>query len=160
MTFPEHMLYGGGLRDGAIPLRLANYPPVITCFRRFLGAHGRERATAAVAARRRPHPRARGMAAHAEAAPRAGSSIREPVAVAAGSGGQRGWGRSWGYFRTAPQASASTGCATRCDAGGCPSTSRKFAEAYSPGKDKKIPGVSPGRVSYYALARPIDIPQR
>ncbi len=37
-------------------------PPVITCFRRVFGAHGSERATAAVETRRHPPPRARGMA--------------------------------------------------------------------------------------------------
>ena len=34
------MRYGGGLQEGAVPLRLAHYPPVITCFRSFLGAQG------------------------------------------------------------------------------------------------------------------------
>ncbi len=42
MTVPERMLYGGGRQDEAVPLRLANYPPVITCFWCFLGAHGSE----------------------------------------------------------------------------------------------------------------------
>ena len=43
-------------------------PPVITCIRGFLRAHGSEQATAAGEPR---GPRARGMAAHADAAPRA-----------------------------------------------------------------------------------------
>ncbi len=38
-----------------MPLRLADYPPVITCFRRFLGAPGSERATAAGEACRHAH---------------------------------------------------------------------------------------------------------
>ncbi len=42
MTFPERMRYGGGSQDVAVPLRLAHYPLVITCFRRFLGAHWSE----------------------------------------------------------------------------------------------------------------------
>ncbi len=47
MTFPQHMLYDEGRQDEAVPLWLANYPPVITCLRGFLGAQGSERATAA-----------------------------------------------------------------------------------------------------------------
>ena len=47
-------------------------------------------------------PRARGMAAYAEAAPRAGAPRREPVAVVPGrgiqhGGGRRCWGRPWTY---------------------------------------------------------------
>ncbi len=42
ITFPKRMRYGGGLRDEAVPLRLANYPLVITCFRCCLVAHGSE----------------------------------------------------------------------------------------------------------------------
>ncbi len=84
MTFPSRMLYGGGLRDEAVPVRLANYPPVITCFRCFLGAPGSERSTAAAEASRmarkqkpsrvRERPTGRGMQ-H--------------------GGGRRGWGRRW-----------------------------------------------------------------
>ena len=37
----------GGRHDVAVPLRLANYSPVITCFRCCLGTPGSERATAA-----------------------------------------------------------------------------------------------------------------
>ncbi|MEE9149640.1 MAG: hypothetical protein V3U27_19845, partial [Candidatus Tectomicrobia bacterium] len=81
-------------RDGAVPLRLANYPLRDHLFSKFPWSAGSERAAAAVEARRRrPPPRARGMAAHAEAAPQARSSLREPVAVAAGSGRQRGGGQ-------------------------------------------------------------------
>ncbi len=47
MTFPKRMRYGGGCQERAVPLRLAHYPPVITCFRHFLGAHRSERTTAA-----------------------------------------------------------------------------------------------------------------
>ncbi len=82
MTFPSRMLYGGGLQDVAVPLRLAHYPPVMTCFRRLLGAPGSERSTAAV--------EARGMAAHAEAAPRAGAPLRPLAAAAPGHGMQNG----------------------------------------------------------------------
>ncbi len=66
----------------------------------------RERSTAAgEACGRRQPPRARGMAAHAEAAPRAGAPRRQLAAVAAGSGRQRGggwrcWGRRWGGLQT------------------------------------------------------------
>jgi len=49
------MLYGEGLRDEAVPLRLAHYPPVITCFRCCLETPGRERATAAGEACRHAH---------------------------------------------------------------------------------------------------------
>ncbi len=49
------------------------------------GGGRQERATAAVEARsRRPTPRARGMAAHAEAVPRAGAPCRQQAAVAPG----------------------------------------------------------------------------
>ncbi len=41
--------------EGAVPLRLAHYPPVITCFRRVLEAPGSERATAAGEARHHAH---------------------------------------------------------------------------------------------------------
>ncbi len=95
MTFPERMLYGGGLQAVAVPLRLAHSPPVITCFQSFLGTHGSERATAVVEASR-TQPRVRGMAAQAEAAPRAGAAHLEPVAVVPGSGRQRGGGRATG----------------------------------------------------------------
>ncbi len=55
MTFPERMRYGVGFQEGAVSLLLANSPPVITCFRRFLEAHGSERATAAGEASRHAH---------------------------------------------------------------------------------------------------------
>ncbi len=92
MTVPECMRYGDGRQDKAVPLQLAHSPPVITCFRRFLGAHGSERATAAGEASRY---------AQAEAAPRAGAPCRQPEAEAPGRGMQRGgrrrgWGRRWG----------------------------------------------------------------
>ncbi len=79
MTFPERMLYGGGLQDEAVHLRLAHYPPVITCFRCCLGAHGSEQATAAGDARRRrpPHGGARrSRAACGSAPPAAGGCVR------------------------------------------------------------------------------------
>ncbi len=95
------MLYGEGLWDGAVPLRLAHYPPVITCFRCFLGAHESERATAAGEARRH--------------APTAWQRTQKPRRVrerpagsrwlaAPGSGRQRGgwwrcWGRRGGFLR-------------------------------------------------------------
>ncbi len=50
MTFPERMLYGGGLRDGAVPLWLVDYPPVMTCFRSFLVSLERMVASDATAA--------------------------------------------------------------------------------------------------------------
>jgi len=47
VTFPSRMRYGGDLWDGAVPLRLAHCPPVITCLLRFLGAPVSEGGTAA-----------------------------------------------------------------------------------------------------------------
>ena len=55
MTFLSRMRYAGGRQDEAVHLRLANYPPVITFFRSFLGAHGSKRATAAGEASRHAH---------------------------------------------------------------------------------------------------------
>ncbi len=91
MTFPQRMRYGSGRQDEAVHLRLANYPPVITCFRSFLGAQGASK----------PPPRASRMAAPAEAAPRAGAPLRQLAAAAPGrgrqhGGGRCGWGRRWG----------------------------------------------------------------
>ncbi len=81
MTFPSRLRYGGGLQAVAVPLRLAHYPPVITCFRGFFGAYGSERATAVGEARR-----------HAPAAWRARRSSAA-CGSAPGSGMQRGGGR-------------------------------------------------------------------
>ncbi len=40
---PSRLPYGGGRQDVAAPMRLANSPPVITCFRSCLVAHGSKR---------------------------------------------------------------------------------------------------------------------
>ena len=57
--FPPAHAVCGGRQEGTVPLRLAHYPPVITCFRGFLGAHGSERATAAGELSRHAHTAAR-----------------------------------------------------------------------------------------------------
>ena len=38
MAFHKRMRYGGGLQDEAVPLRLVNYPPVITWRARLVAA--------------------------------------------------------------------------------------------------------------------------
>ncbi len=70
-----------------------------------------ERATAAVAASRsRPLPRARGMAAHAEAAPRVVAARRQPAAAAPGRCMQRGGWRAGGKTRHRCRAHAACRC--------------------------------------------------
>ena len=88
----------------------ANHPPVITCFRRSLGAHGasdpppRGKPTAT----RQPH------GAHAEAAPRAGAPCRQLAAAAPGRGMQHGGGRPAGDSSKRPQVSISVITSTLC----------------------------------------------
>ncbi len=107
MTFPSRMLYGGGLRDEAVPLRLAHYPPRDNLFLVLLWIARKPAATRKPQQHRvRERPAGSrwrwplGAAGSAAAGGAAGESTRAALGLAASRGGEHpgGGAKSGGFF--------------------------------------------------------------